>query len=145
MNTLGSLGDFERYQPRSIHRRMQVECPFALSIQGFLYISSIGKIDRVLRLEIKTAVTWSIRRYWEQHVSHCIEQGNDFTDRVVTSASYPFLGIRVRDNVRRVHVVEHDLIGWEQDSHESDGWASILVGVDPFERAVTRWVSLGWA
>ena len=37
---------------------------------------------------------------------------------------------------RRNHVVEHDLIGSEQDSDRCDAGVTTLVPVDPFECAV---------
>ena len=40
---------------------------------------------------------------------HVIEQGNDLTERVITSRNRHSLIIRIRDNIRRVHVVEHSL------------------------------------
>ena len=36
----------------------------------------------------------------------------------------------------RVHIVEHDLIGSEQDSHGSDVQVPILVCIDSLERTV---------
>ena len=77
-----------------------------------------------------------IRGYGEQRVSHGIEQGNDLTERVITSRDRHSLVIRIRDNVRRVHVVEHDLIKSKQDSHNSDIGIPILVRIVPFERTV---------
>ena len=70
-------------------------------------------------------------------ISHDVEDGNDFTDRVVSRRNRYLLVIGVRDHISRIHVVEHDLIGSKQDSHGSDGWVPILVLIDPFERAVT--------
>ena len=40
---------------------------------------------------------------------HVIEQGNDLTKRVITRRDVHSLIIRIRDNVRRVYVVEHSL------------------------------------
>ena len=72
--------------------------------------------------------------------SHGIEQGDDLTERIVTRRDCYFLVIRIRDNVRRINVVEHSLglLGSKQDSHGSDGWVPILVQIDPGERAVGR-------
>ena len=39
----------------------------------------------------------------------------------------------------RVHIVEHDLIGSEQDSHGSDVQVPILVCIDSLERTVCGW------
>ena len=69
---------------------------------------------------------------------HGIEEGNDLTERVITSRDRNSLIIRIRDNVRRVYVVEHSLghLGSKQDSDGSDVGVPILVRIDPFERAV---------
>ena len=76
-----------------------------------------------------------IRGYGEERVSHRIEQGNDLTERVVTSRDRHSLIIRIRDNVRRIHVVEHSLgfLGSKQDSHGGDVRILVLVRVDPDE------------
>ena len=59
------------------------------------------------------------------------------TECIVVRRNYSLLVISVRHHIgRRIDVVEHDLIGCEQDSDGSDGWVPILVGVNPFERAV---------
>ena len=51
--------------------------------------------------------------------------------------SYLFV-IRVRDHISKIHVVENDLIGCEQNSEGSDGWVPMLVRIDPLERAVGK-------
>ena len=73
-------------------------------------------------------------------VSHGIEQGNDLTERVITSRDRHSLIIRIRDNIRRIHVVEHSLglLGSKQDSHGSDGWILVHVRIDPGKRTVGR-------
>lgn len=43
-------------------------------------------------------------------VSVIVVRINDFTDHVVTRKDRSYLVIGVRDNISRVHVVEHDLI-----------------------------------
>ena len=89
-------------------------------------------------LDPDTTITRSLRVYGEHSISHGVEDGNDFTDRVVSRKDCYLLVIGVCDHIgRRIDVVEHDLIGCEQDSDGSDDWVPILVGVDPFERAVT--------
>ena len=92
------------------------------------------------RLNPDTTERRGIRRYRECSIGHGIEQGNDLTDRVITSRDRHSLIIRIRDNVRRVHVVEHSLgiLGSKQDSHGSDVGILVFVGVDPGERAVGR-------
>ena len=67
--------------------------------------------------------------------SHGIEQGNDLTERVVTSRDRYFLVIRIRNNIRSINVVEYSLglLGSKQDSHGSDGWILVLVRVNPGE------------
>ena len=68
--------------------------------------------------------------------SHGIEQGNDLTERVVTSRDRHSLVIRIRDNVRRVYVVEHSLNRMKQDSHGSDVRILVLIRINPGKRAV---------
>ena len=67
--------------------------------------------------------------------SHGIEQGNDLTERVVTSRDCHSLIIAVSNHIRCVHVVEHSLglLGSKQDSHGSDGWILVLVRINPCE------------
>ena len=74
-----------------------------------------------------------IRGYGEQRVSHCIEQGNDLTERVVTSRDRNSFIIAVSNHIRRVYVIEHRTIRMKQDSHGTDGWVPILGRVDPGE------------
>ena len=85
-----------------------------------------------------TLTTRSFRKYQEPSVSHRIGDGIDFTDRVVNRRNSYLFVIRVRDHISKIHVVENDLIGSEQDSDESDGWIPILVRIDPLERAVGK-------
>ena len=89
-------------------------------------------------LNPEISITRILRRYGKHGVSHGVEHGNDFIYRVVSRNNCYLLVIRVRDNISKIHVVENDLIGSEQDSDESDGWISMLVRIDPLERAVGR-------
>ena len=79
-----------------------------------------------------------IRGYGKCGISHGIEQGNDLTDRVLTSRDRHSLVIAVSNHIRRVHIVEHSLgiLGSKQDSHGSDVRILVLVRVDPSECAV---------
>ena len=52
------------------------------------------------------------RRYGECSISQGVEDGNDFSDGVVTRQNRSLLVIRVHDHIGGVHVVEHDLIGF---------------------------------
>ena len=74
-----------------------------------------------------------IRGYGECGIGHGIEQGNDLTDRVITSRDRYLLVIAVSNHIRRVNIVEHSLIRTKQDSHGSDVRILVLVGVDPSE------------
>ena len=78
-----------------------------------------------------------IRRYGKCSIGHHIEQGNDLTDRVITSRDRYLLIIRIRNNVRRVHIVEHELVWSKQESHGSDVGVPILVRIS-HECAVGR-------
>ena len=71
---------------------------------------------------------------------HSIEQGNDLTERVITSRDCHSLIIAVSNHIGRVYVVEHSLglLGSKQDSHGSDIGILVLVRVDPFERSVGK-------
>ena len=97
-------------------------------------------MDGVKWLNPDTTITQSLCVYGERGFSHGVEDGNDFTDCVVSRRDCYLLVIGVCDHIgRRIHVVEHDLIGCEQDNDGSDGWVPILVGVNLGERAVTGW------
>ena len=89
------------------------------------------------RLNPDTAERRGIRGYGECSIGHGIEQGNDLTDRVVTSRDRYLLIIRIRNNVRCVNVVEHELVWSKQESHGSDVGVPILVRI-PHECAVGR-------
>ena len=88
-------------------------------------------------LDPDTPITRSLRRYRERGIiSHGIKHGNDLTDRVVSRRNCYLLVIAVRDYISEIHVVEHDLIGCEQDNDGSDGWFPIRVRVDHFKRSL---------
>ena len=84
------------------------------------------------------SISRSLRRCGERGISHGVEDDNDFIDRVVSRTNCYLLVIGVGDHISKIHVVEYDLIGSEQDSDGSDGWISMLVRIDPLERAVGR-------
>ena len=58
-----------------------------------------------------TPITRSLRRYGERSISYGIEDGNDFTDRVVPKRDRSFLVVGVRFHIVRIHIVEHELTG----------------------------------
>ena len=60
------------------------------------------------------------------------------TDRIVSRRNRYLFVIRVGDHIRRIHIVEHDLIGSDQDSHGSDVRILELEQIDPGERAIIR-------
>ena len=72
-----------------------------------------GEIDCMRRLNPDASIPRSLGRYVERSVSHGVEHGNDFTDRVVSRRDYWLLVIGVRDHISRINIVEHDLIGLE--------------------------------
>ena len=45
----------------------------------------------------------------------------------------------VRGNIGRVHIVELDYLGSDQDSYGGEDWIPILVQIDPGEGAFPRW------
>ena len=71
-------------------------------------------------MNLDTPITRSFRRYRERSISHGVEHGNDFTDRVVFRKDRSLLVIGVRYHISRIHVVEHAFIGSKQDSQRSD-------------------------
>ena len=85
-----------------------------------------------------TLTTRSLNRYRKCSISHRIGDGIDFTDRIVNRTNCYILVIRVRDHISRIHVVEHNLTGSEQNSDGSDGIVPIFVRIDPLERAVGK-------
>ena len=110
----------------------------------FSNISSIGEIDGVGELNSDTTITRCLGRYGERGISHGVEHGNDFTDRVVSRRDRSLLVIGVGDHISKIHVVENDLIGSEQDSDGSDGgfrylYGSILSNVPLVSKA---WISM---
>ena len=90
-------------------------------------------MDGVWELDSDTPITRILGGYGERAIiSHGVEDGNDFTDRVVSRRNCYLLIIGIRVHISRIHGVEHALIGSKQHSHRSDGWVPILVLVDPF-------------
>ena len=75
----------------------------------FSNISSIGEIDGVGELNSDTTITRCLGRYGERGIiSHGVEHGNDFTDRVVSRRDCLLLVIRVRNHISKIHVGEYD-------------------------------------
>ena len=74
----------------------------------FSNISSIGEIDGVGELNSDTTITRCFGRYGERGISHGVEHGNDFTDRVVSRRDRSLLVIGVGDHIGRIHVFEYD-------------------------------------
>ena len=98
----------------------------------------VKSMDRIWGLDPDVPVTQSLDGYRECGVSHGVGHGDDFSDRVETRRDRYFLVIGIRDHIVRIHVVEHGLIGSDQDSDGSDGWVPILVRVDPFESTIGK-------
>ena len=102
-------------------------------------------MDGVQGLYPNTPITRSRRRDGERDIiSHGVEDGNDFTDRVVFKRDYYALIIGVRHHIVRIHVVEHDLIGSDQDSDGSEIVVPMLVWIDPFDGTLLGepWMSM---
>ena len=91
-----------------MERNRQNDCsPF--QTENFSNISSIGENDGVGEMDPDTPITRSLRRYGECGIiRHGVEDGNDFTDRVVSRRDRLLLVIRVRDHISRIHVGEND-------------------------------------
>ena len=64
-------------------------------------------------LNSDTPITRGLGRCGERGISHGVEDGIDFTDRVVSGRDRSLLVIRVRDHISKIHVVENALIGCE--------------------------------
>ena len=60
-----------------------------------------------------TPITQCLGGYGTRSISHGVEDGNDFTDRVITRRDRYLLVIRVRDHISKIHIVEYALIGCE--------------------------------
>ena len=70
-------------------------------------------MDGVWELDSDTPITRILGGYGERAIiSHGVEDGNDFTDRVVSRRNCYLLVIGVRNHISRIYVVEHDLIGF---------------------------------
>ena len=66
-------------------------------------------------------ITLILVRYGERGIiSHGVEDGNDFTDHVVTRRSCHLLVVGIRNTIGRFHIVKHELIDSEKDSDGSD-------------------------
>ena len=79
---------------QSFHTHTQFES------ENRLDLKSIREIDGVGELNPDTPTTRSLRRYGERGIiSHGVEHGNDFTDRVVNRTNCYLLVIRVRDHI----------------------------------------------
>ena len=71
-------------------------------------------------LDPDTTITQSLPVYGEPGIiSHGVEHGNDFTDRVLTRIDRYLLVVRVHHHIAYIHVVEHNLIGSKPDSDGS--------------------------
>ena len=107
-------------------------------------ISGVLVKSIVWGLDPDTSIIRSLGGYRDWSVSNGVEQNNNYTDRVVIRRNHSLLIIGVRDYIgRRIHVIEHDLIGSKQDSDGSDGWVPIHVWVDPFESTIGKWTLEG--
>ena len=76
-------------------------------------IRVIHEIDGVWGLNPEISITRCLGRYRERSISHSVEHGINFTDRVVSRRDRSLLVIRVRDHIGKIHVVENALIGCE--------------------------------
>ena len=63
-------------------------------------------------LDPDTSITQGLGGYGERSISHGIEHGNDFTDRVVSRRNCYHVVIGGRDHIGNVRIVAHDLIGY---------------------------------
>ena len=97
---------------------------------------SIGEIDGVWGLNRDAPVTGGYRRNRERNVRHDVEHRNDLTDGVVTRRDGYLFTICVGHHIGGIHIVEHYGVWLEEDIHGSDVGIPIVVGVDPFDRAV---------
>ena len=96
-----------------------------------MYVRCIREINRVWGLNPDTTERRGIRGYGEERVRHCIEQGNDLTERVITSRDRHSLIIAVSNHIRRVYIIKHRTIRMKQDSHGSDVGILVLVRINP--------------
>ena len=66
------------------------------------------------KLDLAIPISRILGRYGKHGIiSHGVENGNDFTDRVVSRRDRSLLVIRVRDYIGRIHIVENAFIGCE--------------------------------
>ena len=77
----------------SFHTHTQFES------ENRLDLKSIREIDGVGELNSNTTITRCLGRYRERSISHGVEDGNDFTDRVVSRRDRSLYVIRVRDHM----------------------------------------------
>ena len=72
-------------------------------------------------------------------MNYGVEHSNDLTDGVVTRRDGYLFTIGVRDHIGGIHIVEHERVWSQQNIDGSDVEIPIVVGVDPFDRAVGGW------
>ena len=86
---------------QSFHTHTQFES------ENRLDLKSIREIDGVGELNSNTTITRCLGRYRERSISHGVEDGNDFTDRVVTrrdcySSSFEFVNTLVESTLLNI-------------------------------------------
>ena len=69
--------------------------------------------------------------YWEWQWFHSVQN-----NQVILLPLYH----RYLSHHSGVHIIEHDLIGSEQDIHGSDVGIPIFVRINPFEHTIARWI-----
>ena len=73
---------------------------------------SIGEMDGVWELDPNTPISKYRGEYRERSVYYGVNDSYNFTDRVVFRRDCHILVIGVHDHIRRIHIIEHDLIGY---------------------------------
>ena len=105
----------------------------SIEAEDLTYVRCIREVNRVWGLNPDTTERRGIRGYGEERVRYGIEQGNDLTERVITSRDRHSFIIAVSNYIRRVYVIKHRTIRMKQQSHGSNGWILVLVGINPGE------------
>ena len=127
------------YQPRSIHRTKRIEWSFILPNRWFL--EYLGQFWNQLYEVTESKYIHYSKPSWISRIkcqSWCwVRQW--FYRPVLCRRDYSLLVIGVSHYIERINIVEHDLIGAEQDSDGSDGWILIFVRVGPFESTIGKW------